>query len=163
MFFKVGMAFAEHKIRKPLYPLSPLEEPLMDPSTKENLANRNIWSRGLYMLLFVLAYAIAETILTVLVLFQFVAALITRRVNEPLQRFGTNLSMYVYQILQFQTFNSETRPFPFSDWPEEEPGETPWSTADEVAAEEQAPDPEPAEKPTPAQDIPPAPDETSQE
>jgi len=135
----------------------------MDPSTKENLADRNIWSRGLYMLLFVLAYSIAEIILTVLVVFQFVAALVTRRVNEPLQRFGTNLSMYVYQILQFQTFNSETRPFPFSDWPEEEPGDTAWSTSDDVAAEEQAPAPEPDEEPAPDQDIPPVPDEKSQE
>jgi len=134
----------------------------MEQTTKDNLADGNIWSRALFMLFFVLAYTIAETILTLLVIFQFIAALVTRRVNEPLQRFGTNLSSYVYQILQFQTFNCEARPFPFSDWPDEAPGETPWSAiSDEVPAPSEDTAPAPAEEPASEQDAPPAPDENS--
>ena len=134
----------------------------MDQTTKDNLADRNIWSRALFMLFFVLAYTVAETILTLLVIFQFIAALVTRHVNEPLQRFGTNLSSYVYQILQFQTFNSETRPYPFSDWPDEAPGETPWSAkSDEVPAPAEDNPPEQVEEQAPQQDAPPAPDEAS--
>ena len=42
------------------------------------------------------------------------------------QRLGKNLSAYVYQIFQFQTFNSETRPFPFADWPDEDLPDNVW-------------------------------------
>lgn len=130
----------------------------MNQSTKDNLVDRGIWSRGLYMLFFLLAYTIAETLLGLLVVFQFIAALVTRRVNDPLQRFGANLSAYIYQILQFESFNSESRPFPFSDWPDEEPGDTPWSATHQPPPEAPAPMDEPApaeDAPLDADDLPP--------
>lgn len=99
----------------------------MDPTTKDNVANRSIWERAVYTVLLWIAYAVAETILTLLVIFQFLCALITGRANDTLHRFGNNLSHYVYQILQFVTFNTEVIPFPFSDWPDEPAGTTPWS------------------------------------
>jgi hypothetical protein len=99
----------------------------MDPITKERISDRSIWVRALYALFFTLAYTVSETVLTLVVIFQFLAALITGRVNDALLRFGANLSQYVYQILQFVTFNNETLPFPFSDWPDVEPGnDSPW-------------------------------------
>ena len=105
----------------------------MQQDTKENLANRNIWARGLYMLFYGLAYAVAEAVATLVVVFQFIHTLFTGKVNEPLQIFGARLSMYVYQILQYVTFNSEFQPFPFSDWPDTEAGDTPWSGAQSIA------------------------------
>lgn len=105
----------------------------MDQTTKDRLTDRNIWARVLYMLLFVIAYAVAEVLLTVVVVFQFIAALVTGRINESLHRFGANLSTYVYQILQFATFNDERLPYPFSDWPDEKPGASPWSADAEAA------------------------------
>ena len=99
----------------------------MQQSTKENLANRNIWARGLYMLFYVIAYAVAEAIVALAAIFQFVHALVTGKVNQPLQAFSANLSAYILQILEYVTFNSEFQPFPFSDWPSVSPGETPWS------------------------------------
>lgn len=99
----------------------------MDPLTKERISDRSIWVRGLYALFFSLAYTVSETVLTLVIIFQFLAALITGRVNNALLRFGANLTQYVYQILQFVTFNNETLPFPFSDWPDVEPGnDSPW-------------------------------------
>ena len=44
----------------------------MQQDTKENLANRNIWARGLYMLFYGLAYAVAEAVATLVVVFQFI-------------------------------------------------------------------------------------------
>ena len=87
----------------------------MDNATKSNLADRNIWVRLLYMLFYAITYAVAETILTLLVIFQFIAALVTGRVNDALLRFGANLSAYIFEVLQFVTFNDEKLPFPFSD------------------------------------------------
>ena len=78
------------------------------------------------MLLFVFAYSVAEMIIVFLALFQFFAALFTGRANEPLLQFGKNLSAYIYEILDFQTFNTEVRPFPFMPWPDEEPGGEDW-------------------------------------
>jgi hypothetical protein len=99
----------------------------MDQETKNRLADRSIWVRALYMVILVIAYSIGETLLVIISVFQFLSALVTGKVNESLQTFGANLSAYLYDILQFATFNSEDLPFPFSDWPEVEPGETPWS------------------------------------
>jgi hypothetical protein len=74
------------------------------------------------MLLFAIVYSIAEAIIVLLAIFQFVALLITGQVNELLLRFGKNLSVFMFDILEFQTFNSEIKPFPFSPWPDEEHG-----------------------------------------
>jgi len=99
----------------------------MDQETKNRLADRSIWVRALYMIIMVIAYSIGETLLIIISIFQFLSALVTGRVNESLHAFGANLSAYLYDILQFATFNSEYLPFPFNDWPDVEPGDTPWS------------------------------------
>ncbi len=115
----------------------------MQQTTKDNLANRNIWARGLYMLFYVLAYAVAETILALVAIFQFIHTLFTGKVNEPLQAFSANLCAYIVQLLEYVTFNSEFQPFPFAEWPDAEPGETPWS---EPPAQMSAP-PKPVQEP----------------
>jgi hypothetical protein len=99
----------------------------MDQETKSRLSDRSIWVRILYMVILVIAYSVAEAVLVVVSIFQFLTVLFTGSVNEALQRFGANLSAYQYAILQFATFNREDLPFPFNDWPDVEPGETPWS------------------------------------
>ena len=99
----------------------------METMTKDKLSDRNLWLRLLHMILFAIAYTVAEAIVVVVALFQFFSALFTGSVNPALLRFGTNLSHYMYEILQFVTFNDERLPFPFSDWPDREPGGTPWS------------------------------------
>ena len=116
----------------------------MQDATKSNLSDRNIWARGLYMLFYAIAYAVAETVLTLVVLFQFVCALVTGSVNRPAQTFGANISAYVYQILQYVSFNSEEHAFPFADWPDEEAGQTPWDEREEISTENVAPAVEPA-------------------
>lgn len=98
----------------------------MEAALKQRLTSRNLWTRAIYMVLFFVAYLVAEFILTVLVIFQFLVILLTGQANEPLLKLGNNLSTYVYQILQFVTFNSEEQPFPFAAWPDDEPGDSRW-------------------------------------
>lgn len=98
----------------------------MDETMKGRLTSGAIWMRGLYMLLFVLAYSIAELVITALVVLQFLIVLFTGRGNENLLRLGNNLSAYVYQIVRFETFNSETRPYPFAPWPDEPVEDNAW-------------------------------------
>ena len=99
----------------------------MEEATRQRLTSTDIWTRALYMVLFAIAYAVTRFILGFLVVFQFLVVLITGQANEPLLKFGTNLSTYVYQLLQFQTFNSEEHPFPFAPWPDDEPGDNRWT------------------------------------
>ena len=105
----------------------------MEDQVRHHLTSPNIWMRFLYMVLFAIAYSIAEFVIVCIAIFQFFAALITGRVNEPLLRFGNNLSTYVYQIFRYQTFNSEVRPFPFTDWPDEPQTENDWLKQPETA------------------------------
>jgi hypothetical protein len=98
----------------------------MEEVMKQRLTSRNLWTRALYMLFFVLAYGIAEAVVAVVVIVQFIFLLISGRANENLLVFGNNLSTYVRQILQFQTFNSEHLAYPFGDWPDEGLGSAVW-------------------------------------
>ena len=98
----------------------------MDDELRQRLTSKHLWSRALYMVLFVVAYVVAETLITLAAIFQFLSVLITGSANSPLLKFGLNLSTYIYQIVRFQTFNTEEKPFPFSDWPAGEPDENRW-------------------------------------
>jgi hypothetical protein len=98
----------------------------MEESTRERLIRGDIWVRALYMVLFGIAFGLTRVIIVFVVLIQFVTVLFTGRANEPLLQFGKNLSVFILEILEFQTFNSELRPFPFSPWPDEEPGGEEW-------------------------------------
>lgn len=98
----------------------------MDVELKARLTSGDVWMRALYMIFFAIAYSVAELLITLTVIFQFLAILFTGSANTPLLQFGRNLSEYVFQIIQFETFNSETKPFPLSDWPDEEPSGEQW-------------------------------------
>lgn len=80
-------------------------------------SKRNIWVRGLYMLLMALAYQISGTLMFIVAIFQFLATLINDTPNIRLLSFGRNLGRYFQQIVYFLTFASEEVPFPFNDWP----------------------------------------------
>jgi len=78
---------------------------------------RNIWIRGLFMLLMFLAYHICGTVLCIVTVFQFVMVLLSDTPNERLVLFGRSLGRYLQQIADFLTFATEQMPFPFNDWP----------------------------------------------
>lgn len=78
---------------------------------------RNIWLRGLFMLLMFLVLHVCGTVLVVVAVVQFVIALGNGTPNERLVVLGRNLASYVRQIVHFLTFATEEVPFPFSEWP----------------------------------------------
>ena len=93
----------------------------MNDEIKQKILDKNTWLRGLYMLLFILISGVARFVIAVVVLFQFFSVLLTGNTNAQLLTLGQNLSTYIYQITLFLTFNSESRPFPFGDWPDGPP------------------------------------------
>ncbi len=104
---------------------------------REHLTTRATWIRGLYMLLFAVIYSLAEVVVVAVVLFQFIARLVTGEVNERLLEFGQQLSRYLYDILRFCTFNNEEKPYPFA----------PWNPTDEAAPAASAAEAAPAAAP----------------
>ena len=90
----------------------------MDEQLKSNLTSRRHWLRFLFMVLFAVVLQVASLVMCVLVAAQFLWALISGSDNDQLRRFGHSLATYIFDSLQFLTYNTEQKPFPFSDWPD---------------------------------------------
>lgn len=97
----------------------------MNEDTRRNLTDTGIWKRILFMLLFALLYQLAELVLAAVAVIQVLFRLISGETNPRLRDLGHQVSRYVYAIWMYLTFNTEHRPFPFSDWPS---GDDPDST-----------------------------------
>lgn len=93
----------------------------MESDIKENLQNKTTWTRGLYMLLFIFCNGIAKAVIFAVIALQFIFTLFTRQPNTRLLKLGQGLSSYIYQILQFLSYNSEYHPYPLGAWPRAEP------------------------------------------
>ena len=92
----------------------------MDDQLKSNLSSSKHWLRLMFMLMFAVLLQVAGVVMWVLVSLQFVFSLLTGSDNQPLRRLGHSVSSFVYQTLQFLTYNSDEKPFPFADWPSED-------------------------------------------
>ena len=86
-----------------------------------HVKSRSTWVRLVFMLLFALIFYVAEIVLFAVAALQFLFMLFSGETNERLTRFGVNLARFIQQVAQFLTYNTEVMPFPFSDWPDEEP------------------------------------------
>ncbi len=84
---------------------------------KDNLKSRGTWLRLAYMILFAVLFYLAEIVLVVVAVLQFLWKLFSAKTNPRLTSFGEELGRYLYQIVRFLTFNSEQMPFPLADWP----------------------------------------------
>jgi hypothetical protein len=89
----------------------------MDQDASTGLEKRNIWLRGLLMILMGLAYQLAGTVLFFTAILQFIFTLASNAPNPRLAAFGQSLGRFQSQIANFVSFASEVVPFPFTDWP----------------------------------------------
>ena len=84
----------------------------------ENVRELSGWVRVLFVIFFIVVlHLIIGPLIVLLALVQALFLIFTTKANENLAGFGALLVTYVAQILNFVTFNSESRPFPFSDFP----------------------------------------------
>lgn len=72
----------------------------------------------MFMVLFSLVLQVAGSVMMLLVLVQFLFSLFTGKANSALLELGSSLSKFIYQALEFLTYNTEEKPFPFADWPQ---------------------------------------------
>lgn len=115
----------------------------MDEQLKKNVTASSIWIRLIFMILYAFVLQVAMAVLWVIVCVQFLFSLITGQPNEKLAGFADSFSQFIYQCVQFETFGTEEKPFPFSDFPEPK-----LSPVDDLEAKpETKPEATPEEKP----------------
>jgi len=75
------------------------------------------WLRLAYMVLFWIALRISEFAVGLTMLMQFVYRISQGEHHPKLMEFGDSLSQYVASIVEFQTYQTEDKPFPLGSWP----------------------------------------------
>ncbi len=104
----------------------------MESTPGTNLKDKSTWMRLVYIIIFAIAFYIAEILVAIITLVQFFSVLFTKAPNARLQSFGGDLGAYLREVTRFLTFQTDQMPYPVSDWQH---------------AAEPEPVPEPAPKP----------------
>lgn len=76
----------------------------------------NIFVRLIYMLLIAFMLSIAQTVLGVMTIVQFVIMLVNNKEpNERLADFGTDLGIWMAKAARYQTAASQVKPWPWTE------------------------------------------------
>ena len=78
---------------------------------------RDVWMRGLFMLLLIIGFTVGQWLLNLLALVQFLWLLFARVPNVFLARFGNSLAIWLADVGRFLTCATEDKPFPWRSWP----------------------------------------------
>ena len=88
-----------------------------DTEIAGNLTNPEVWIRLIFMLLYAAAFYLAVWVGGAVAVIQLAFKLISGKSIPRLAVFGTNLGTYLSQVLAFETFGSERRPWPMTTFP----------------------------------------------
>ena len=91
-----------------------IEEP--DDDISEFDQPENIWMHGLLVLVFGFFFSLAEKILWVVALIQFLWMLFAKEKNSLLVEFGRDLGKWMQDVARFQSGVSDAKPFPWKKW-----------------------------------------------
>lgn len=82
----------------------------------ESKPENNMLLRLVYLLLIAIMISLAQTILGVATVVQFIVMLLNnKQPNERLAEFGTKLGTWIAKAARFQTAASEVKPWPWSE------------------------------------------------
>lgn len=85
---------------------------------EENFKSRSTWLRLVFMFVFYVLGSVATMVASFVVVLGFLWVLFTGETNDQLKRTGKGIATYVAQIIEYLTYNSDVRPFPFDgEWP----------------------------------------------
>ena len=93
----------------------------MDEKIVNNLKSESRWLRLFFMILYATLGYLAILVAVFTACFQTFLGFITGGPNSQLKEFSAGLNQFIFQSVQFLTYNSEEKPFPFSDWPSAPP------------------------------------------
>jgi hypothetical protein len=95
-------------------------EPIRTTATPERpstLSNSATWTRGLFMLLLLLAFGVAQGILWIGAIVQFLWLLFAGEPNPAIVQFGRSLARWIGDTGRYLLGASEAKPFPWAPWP----------------------------------------------
>jgi hypothetical protein len=81
------------------------------------LTTRDVWMRGLFMLLLMIGFSVGQWLMNVLAVMQFVWLLLAREPNQFIASFGNSLSIWLAEVGRFLTGATDDKPFPWARWP----------------------------------------------
>ena len=88
--------------------------PLNEP--RKGKAQESLVMRLRWMVVISVMLSLAQTVLTVVTIIQFIIMLVSgRQPNERLADFGTTLGIWIAKAARYQTAASEMRPWPWSE------------------------------------------------
>jgi hypothetical protein len=96
------------------------EEFIDSDEWKDNFLKQGKWIRLFWMLAFSFVYYISMTVLWLIVFLQFLFVLITDKRSENISKVSVGFRNYMVQILDYLTYYSGDKPFPFSEFPNSE-------------------------------------------
>ena len=79
-------------------------------------STRDVWMRGLFMLLFMIAFGFGVWVLNFIAIVQFIWLLFSHEHNQLIARFG-NSFWWLAEVGRFLTCATEDKPFPWRLWP----------------------------------------------
>src|SRR4029079_7830499 len=100
--------------------MEPIEQATSNPVTEQRKASFGdsaVWMRGLYMLLLVLAFGVAQTLLCVTAIAQFLWLLFAGEANSTIAQFVASLSRWLADTARYLSCASDAKPFPWAPWP----------------------------------------------
>lgn len=91
----------------------------MKEELKKEFLAKSKWLRLLFMIIYaIIFYVLMHIAIGLIALIQFLITLFTGKANKDILAFSKSLNAYLYQIMQFLTYNAEAKPFPFGEsWP----------------------------------------------
>ncbi len=87
-------------------------------SIKENAAKTDTWIHGLFIIVYGVIFYVLYGVIWLLVIIQFITKVVTGNLNDNLSEFSIKLTDYAVQILNYITFQSEEKPWPFGASPQ---------------------------------------------
>jgi hypothetical protein len=92
-------------------------------STQHTILPRpeRLWLHGLIMLILVLLVNLAQTVLGICAILQFLWMLFTKERNAGIAQFGQGLAHWLAVTARFLTGESDERPFPWTRWGQPKP------------------------------------------
>lgn len=83
-----------------------------------NIKSIPIWKRLAFMLIFSFALSLTRMLIFFIAFVQFVIVLFSVTPNAKLKKFGHSLGKFAAEIIDFLTYYSDEKPFPFDrEWP----------------------------------------------
>ena len=85
---------------------------------EKNVKQKSTWLRLFFMLVLSVLYGLSRIVIGAVVVIQFFYVLLTGETKDELKSFGHSLAIYSYEVIDYLTFNTEDKPFPFEGaWP----------------------------------------------